>query len=133
MKVLTCKRHLTIFIEFDALSRLGIPDPAGYIKKRYKSTQLLFLRAACVGQEIVDQVEASVEEAISSGNWIDVAVSNPFHCCCCCICLFCLIFVSNDTFLKLHICIMEIPCCQRRIFSLSKITRKTALFHFKLV
>ncbi|NWW75854.1 UFL1 ligase, partial [Climacteris rufus] len=65
------------YLEFDALHRLGIPDPAGYIKKRYKSTQLLFLRAACVGQEIVDQVEASVEEAISSGNWIDVATLLP--------------------------------------------------------
>ncbi|XP_025915082.1 E3 UFM1-protein ligase 1 [Apteryx rowi] len=65
------------YLEFDALYRLGIPDPAGYIKKRYKSTQLLFLRAVCVGQEIVDQVEASVEEAISSGNWIDVATLLP--------------------------------------------------------
>uniref|UniRef100_A0A8C5SZS9 E3 UFM1-protein ligase 1 n=1 Tax=Malurus cyaneus samueli TaxID=2593467 RepID=A0A8C5SZS9_9PASS len=65
------------YLEFDALSRLGIPDPAGYIKKRYKSTQLLFLRAACVGQEIVDQVEASVEEAMSSGTWIDVAALLP--------------------------------------------------------
>ncbi|NXD13088.1 UFL1 ligase, partial [Nothocercus nigrocapillus] len=65
------------YLEFDALYRLGIPDPSGYIKKRYKSTQLLFLRAACVGQEIVDQVEASVEEAISSGSWIDVATLLP--------------------------------------------------------
>ncbi|NXC85371.1 UFL1 ligase, partial [Cercotrichas coryphoeus] len=65
------------YLEFDALYRLGIPDPAGYIKKRYKSAQLLFLRAACVGQEIVDQVEASVEEAISSGSWIDVATLLP--------------------------------------------------------
>ncbi|KAM7061924.1 E3 UFM1-protein ligase 1 isoform 1-T1 [Acridotheres tristis] len=65
------------YLEFDALYRLGIPDPAGYIKKRYKSAQLLFLRAACVGQEIVDQVEASVEEAITSGSWIDVATLLP--------------------------------------------------------
>ncbi|XP_064026398.1 E3 UFM1-protein ligase 1 isoform X2 [Pogoniulus pusillus] len=65
------------YLEFDALYRLGIPDPAAYIKKRYKSTQLLFLKAACVGQEIVDQVEASVEEAINSGSWIDVAALLP--------------------------------------------------------
>ncbi|NXB51625.1 UFL1 ligase, partial [Leucopsar rothschildi] len=65
------------YLEFDALYRLGIPDPAGYIKKRYKSAQLLLLRAACVGQEIVDQVEASVEEAITSGSWIDVATLLP--------------------------------------------------------
>lgn len=73
--------HSDCFVEFDALYRLGIPDPSGYIKKRYKSTKLLFLRAACVGQEIVDQVEASVEEAVSSGTWIDVAVSDPFCWC----------------------------------------------------
>ncbi|XP_075453607.1 E3 UFM1-protein ligase 1 [Ascaphus truei] len=60
------------YLEFDSLSRLGIPDPVGYIRKRYKSVQLLYLKAACVGQGIVDQVEASVEEAISSGAWLDV-------------------------------------------------------------
>lgn len=60
--------------EFDALVRLGIPDPSGYIKKRYKSNKLLFLRAACVGQALVDQVEASVEEAVSSATWTDIQV-----------------------------------------------------------
>lgn len=63
-----------VFIEFDALSRLGIPDAVSYIKKRYKTIQLLFLKAACIGQGLVDQVEASVEEAISSGTWVDIAV-----------------------------------------------------------
>uniref|UniRef100_A0A8C0GI35 E3 UFM1-protein ligase 1 n=1 Tax=Chelonoidis abingdonii TaxID=106734 RepID=A0A8C0GI35_CHEAB len=67
------------YLEFDSLSRLGIPDPVNYIKKRYKSTKLLFLKAACVGQEIVDQVEASVDEAISSGTWVDIAVCSFFH------------------------------------------------------
>lgn len=67
-------RTLCNFVEFDALSRLGIPDPVNYIKKRYKSLQLLFLKSSCVGQEIVDQVEASVDEAISSGTWVDIAV-----------------------------------------------------------
>ncbi|CAL1585403.1 unnamed protein product [Knipowitschia caucasica] len=60
------------YLEFDALVRLGIPDPSSYIKKRFKSSKLLFLRAACVGQGLVDQVEASVEEAVSSGSWTDI-------------------------------------------------------------
>uniref|UniRef100_A0A3B4AFX4 E3 UFM1-protein ligase 1 n=1 Tax=Periophthalmus magnuspinnatus TaxID=409849 RepID=A0A3B4AFX4_9GOBI len=60
------------YLEFDALVRLGIPDPSSYIKKRYKSSKLLFLRAACVGQGLVDQVEGSVEEAVSSGSWADI-------------------------------------------------------------
>uniref|UniRef100_A0A8D3E368 E3 UFM1-protein ligase 1 n=1 Tax=Scophthalmus maximus TaxID=52904 RepID=A0A8D3E368_SCOMX len=60
------------YLEFDALVRLGIPDPSSYIKKRFKSNKLLFLRAACVGQGLVDQVEASVEEAVSSATWTDI-------------------------------------------------------------
>lgn len=66
------------FLEFDALSRLGIPDAVSYIKKRYKATPLLFLKAACVGQGLVDQVEASVGEAISSGTWVAIAVCFMF-------------------------------------------------------
>ncbi|XP_038582929.1 E3 UFM1-protein ligase 1 [Micropterus salmoides] len=60
------------YLEFDALVRLGIPDPPSYIKKRFKSNKLLFLRAACVGQGLVDQVEASVEEAVNSATWTDI-------------------------------------------------------------
>lgn len=55
--------------------RLGIPDPSSYIKKRYKSNKLLFLRAACVGKALVDQVEASVEEAVNSATWTDIQVT----------------------------------------------------------
>lgn len=60
--------------EFDSLVRLGIPDPTSYIRKRFKSSKLLFLRAACVGQTLVDQVEASVEEAVNSATWTDIQV-----------------------------------------------------------
>ena len=82
-----------VFLEFDALSRLGIPDAVSYIKKRYRNAQLLFLKAACVGQGLVDQVEASVEEAISSGTWVDIAV---------CFILFLLNFYLNQWQLIFH-------------------------------
>ncbi|KAI1897424.1 hypothetical protein AGOR_G00083150 [Albula goreensis] len=65
------------YLEFDALARLGIPDPVSYIKKRFKSMKLLFLRAVCVGQVIVDQIEASVEEAVNSGTWTDLQPMLP--------------------------------------------------------
>lgn len=65
------------YLEFDALVRLGIPDPPTYIKKRFKSNKLLFLRAACVGQTLVDQVEASVEEAVNSSTWTDLQPMLP--------------------------------------------------------
>lgn len=75
---LTCAFKLAP-AEFDALLRLGIPDPCSYIKKRFKSNKLLFLRAACVGQTLVDQVEASVEEAVNSATWSDIQVPRQTH------------------------------------------------------
>lgn len=44
----------------------------GHIRKKYKSSSLIYLKSVCVGQSLVDQVEASVEEAISSGSWLDI-------------------------------------------------------------
>lgn len=67
--------YLVYFVEFDALLRLGIPDPSSYIKKRFKSNKLLFLTAACISQALLDQVEASVEEAVNSATWADIQVS----------------------------------------------------------
>ncbi|XP_056620823.1 E3 UFM1-protein ligase 1 [Triplophysa dalaica] len=65
------------YLEFEALTRLGISDPVGYIKKNFKSNRLLFLKSACVGKTIVDQIEASVEEAINSATWVDIQPMLP--------------------------------------------------------
>ncbi|CAL8394270.1 E3 UFM1-protein ligase 1 [Gadus morhua] len=65
------------YLEFDALVRLGIPEPAAFIRKRFRSGRLLFLRAAAVGPGLVDQLEASVEEAVSSSTWVDLQPMLP--------------------------------------------------------
>ncbi|XP_057209113.1 E3 UFM1-protein ligase 1 isoform X2 [Triplophysa rosa] len=65
------------YLEFEALTRLGIADAVGYIKKNFKSSRLLFLKSACVGKTIVDQLEASVEEAINSATWVDIQPMLP--------------------------------------------------------
>lgn len=65
------------YLEFEALTRLGIPDPVSYIKKRFKSSKLLFLKTACVGRAIIDQLEASVEETINSATWVDLQPMIP--------------------------------------------------------
>ncbi|XP_043076128.1 E3 UFM1-protein ligase 1 isoform X2 [Puntigrus tetrazona] len=65
------------YLEFDALTRLGIPDPVSYIKKRFKSSKLLFLKSACVGRAIMDTLEASVEETINSATWVDLQPMIP--------------------------------------------------------
>uniref|UniRef100_A0A3Q2YRS6 E3 UFM1-protein ligase 1 n=1 Tax=Hippocampus comes TaxID=109280 RepID=A0A3Q2YRS6_HIPCM len=65
------------YLEFDSLTRLGIPEPVSHIKKRFKCQKLLFLSDACVSQALVDQVEASVEEAVSSATWTDIEAILP--------------------------------------------------------
>ena len=65
-------------VEYDALQRLGITDPKGFIKKRYKSEPLVYLSTCCAGPAIQDQIEASVEEALSNSSWVDILVSKAY-------------------------------------------------------
>nr|CAG4646077.1 EOG090X0267 [Macrothrix elegans] len=60
------------YLEYDALTRLGLPDPKGYCRKRFKETSLLYLSTCCVGTGILEQVEAAIEEAFSSQSWVDI-------------------------------------------------------------
>lgn len=61
------------YLEFDAVSRLGISDPVGYIKKKFPSSKnLMFLDSCCVGPSIVEQLESALDEALSTGGWCDV-------------------------------------------------------------
>lgn len=55
---------------------MGIDDPKGYIEKRYCSNSNVTLLVTCaVGEAVVTEVEAAVEEAQSSGSWVDIMVS----------------------------------------------------------
>lgn len=53
---------------------MGLPDPKGYCRKRFKDTPLLYLSTCCVGNEILEQIEAAVEEALSSHSWVEIMV-----------------------------------------------------------
>ena len=64
----------SIFSEYDSLLRLGITDPKGFIKKRYKSEPIVYLSTCCAGRGLQEHIEASVEEALSDGSWVDIMV-----------------------------------------------------------
>lgn len=69
--------------EYDALSRMGIDDPKGFVEKRYgeSDTKVTLLVTCAVGEAVVTEVEAAVEEAQSSGSWIDIMVSIYYGLC----------------------------------------------------
>lgn len=55
--------------------RLGISDPKTFIKKHFKSEPIVYLKRVCVGSGLIDQTEASIEEAMSTDGYADVTVS----------------------------------------------------------
>ena len=60
------------YLEYAAVTRLGISDPLQYIKKRFSGSNLLFLSSCCLDKELVEQLENALEEALSSGSWLEV-------------------------------------------------------------
>jgi len=60
------------YLEYDAVTRLGISDPKQYIKKRFPDSGLVFLTSCCISGSIVEQMEVAVEEALNSGSWVDI-------------------------------------------------------------
>lgn len=69
------------YLEYDAISRLGIDSPLEYLTRRYcNQTKLLHLETCCVGQLVQTRVEAALEEVQSSNSWVDIMTILPSPC-----------------------------------------------------
>ncbi|XP_077864650.1 E3 UFM1-protein ligase 1-like isoform X2 [Saccoglossus kowalevskii] len=68
------------YLEYDTLARLGIQDGKSYLKRRYKSQDVLYLHTVCVGRSIQDQMDASIDEALNTNTWVDISplLPSPF-------------------------------------------------------
>lgn len=65
------------YLDFDNLSRLGITDTHSFIKRRFKGEPIVYLKTCCAGPLVIDNLEAAVDEALSSGTWLDVMTLLP--------------------------------------------------------
>lgn len=65
------------YLEYEAVNRLGVSDAKSFIKRHLGNEKLTFLSKCCVGQRIIDQVESSLDESISSGSYLDAATILP--------------------------------------------------------
>lgn len=65
------------YLEYDAVNRLGISDPRSFIKRQLATVNLTFLSKCCVGPRIIDQIESSLDESISSGSYLEAATILP--------------------------------------------------------
>lgn len=65
------------YLEFEAVNRLGVSDAKSFIKRQLANEKLTFLSKCCVGQRIVDQIESTLDESISSGSYLDAMTILP--------------------------------------------------------
>ncbi|XP_056648956.1 E3 UFM1-protein ligase 1 homolog [Diorhabda sublineata] len=65
------------YLEFDALSRLGITDQKSYIKKQLSNQDYHVLNSCIVSKSIIERVEADIDECISSKTFIDLQNNIP--------------------------------------------------------
>lgn len=60
------------FSEYDALIRLGISDPSGFIKRHFSNENMIYLKSVAVGTVVMDQVDANIEEIVATGSFVDL-------------------------------------------------------------
>lgn len=60
------------YLEYDALSRLGISDPKSYVRRILTNESLTFLSSCVIGSHIKQQLEIALEECIASKSYLDV-------------------------------------------------------------
>lgn len=65
------------YLEYDTLSRLGISDPKGYVKRVLPKEDLIFLSSCVIGSQIKQQLDTALEECIASKSYLDVVSLLP--------------------------------------------------------
>lgn len=65
------------YLEYDSVSGLGVGDPKSFIQKQLAGEKFKLLTKCAVGQQIIDQVESTLEESIVSSTFLDVSTILP--------------------------------------------------------
>ncbi|XP_076670107.1 UFM1 specific ligase 1 [Andrena cerasifolii] len=65
------------YLEYDALTRLGISDPPNFVKRHFPNENIVFLDSVAVGTTITDQLDANIEEAIATRSIVDISPFLP--------------------------------------------------------
>lgn len=71
-------KYLLLPLEYDALGRLGIDDPQGYVSRRYCTPEetVVQLVTCALGDSVLKELEGTIDDIHNSEvGWIDVLVS----------------------------------------------------------
>uniref|UniRef100_A0A1B0DBY5 E3 UFM1-protein ligase 1 homolog n=1 Tax=Phlebotomus papatasi TaxID=29031 RepID=A0A1B0DBY5_PHLPP len=65
------------YVQHDTLSHFGISDAKTFIQRQLPNEELVHLEKCTVGKRFVEQLDAAIEECISSGSYLDVTTILP--------------------------------------------------------
>lgn len=65
------------YLEFDSLHRLGISNAKDYIKKKIADKNITYLNTCAIGGAVIEQLDATIEDAMSSNTILDVRLHLP--------------------------------------------------------
>lgn len=68
------------YLDYDAMTRLGISEPKSFVKKRFENEEIEFLESCCIRKPICERVEAELDEICNSGGWLDIMPLLPSSC-----------------------------------------------------
>lgn len=65
------------YLEYDSLIRLGITDYNTYLRKQVANEETFSLNSCIVSKRIIEQLDAAIDECISSKSYLDVQTNLP--------------------------------------------------------
>lgn len=65
------------YLEYDAVTRLGVSSAINFIKRQLVNENCTYLGKCCVDQRIIAQVESALEECIITGSYLDASTILP--------------------------------------------------------
>lgn len=66
------------FLEYEAISKLGISDAKQFIRKQFPKEEIMFLKRCAVGSKIIDlTVFAALNECSATKSYVDLSTILP--------------------------------------------------------
>lgn len=65
------------YLEHDSVAGLGVTDVKNFITNQLPEAKIIHLKKCSVGEKLIDQVVASLEECLSSNTYLDVSTILP--------------------------------------------------------
>ena len=61
------------------MSQVGIKDGRTFVQHLYKSSDLIYLSSCACGQIMLDNIQAEIDDLLSTHSWVDITVSISYY------------------------------------------------------